>query len=116
MRTFVSGVALQDDFTGEILDFYEFGSRVMLKTHWEDKAREVILVGSEHTQIGGALLAAIPTENILYIDLSEPEFDEDKRYIPLKERTRSILANEIESIEDLKSHSIERKESEDITY
>jgi len=110
MDKYASGVAQIDDFTGEIVDFFEFGSRVKLKLFKEDSEREVIITGREHTQIGGAYFGAVDTESILYVDLSEPEYDNQRRFIPLKERTRRALVYEIEKIRDLKEYSAEQEE------
>ena len=110
MDVIESGVVVRDSFTGEIKDFFEFGTRVMLKSFTEEKAREVILLDREHTQIAGALFGAIDTEMILYLDPSEPEYDNNRRFIPIIDRTRRIPAFEIESIGELNEFSAPREE------
>ena len=107
---------MRDGFTGEIKDFYEFGSRVKLLLRKDHEAHEVILTGREHIQIGGAFFGAVDTEAILYVDVADPEYDSNRRYIPIKERTKRALVSEIKSIEDLYECSTEQTEDEDVSF
>ena len=116
MDKYASGLTVYDSFTGDIKEFFEFGSHVMLKCRNDDKPHEVILLGADNCLYDKGVSVPTNTEIIRYLDVNEPEFDEYRRYKSVNDRTRHIMANMIESIEDIRKYSAEYDGEEELDF